>query len=209
MRCQFSDWENLSGFATQRPVCFNRNGLYFRSHAFRNLGGGVKGVVACRGIPKIGTKIGVARTTRNAGIGTVAAAAGVNTAAVRTTATAHARARSAAGIDQAGIETSARCTRSTCRPGRRGRRRGTGLRDYERQFLGFAMVVEGDDAVLLVNLHNFNVVLPLALAQNVGLVGRRGTSWFGRSGHFEKNLDLAKNGHDAIGCDLGRRVGVL
>ena len=65
------------------------------------------------------------------------------------------------------------------------------------------MIVEGDNAVLFVNLHDFNVVLPLALAQNVGLVSRRRASRLGRSGHFEKNLQLAENVMMPLGVILG------
>ena len=86
-----------------------------------------------------------------------------------------------------------------------GHWRVAGGRAGQWKFLHDAVVVEGHDARLLVNLHDLDVVLPLAFGKDVGLVA--GFSRRGLAGDFEQHLQVSEDGHDAVGRDFGGRLG--
>ncbi len=69
------------------------------------------------------------------------------------------------------------------------------------------MVVECHHAARFINLGHLNFVLPLAFAQDVGFFLGGWLAGMVLRGDFEQHLQFAKDGHDAVGLDFGRRIG--
>jgi hypothetical protein len=87
-------------------------------------------------------------------------------------------------------------------------RHGEGWSNGQGNYLHVPVIIERHHAGFFVNARYFNVILPLAFTQDVIIV----LGWYprlGGNGNLEEHLAVAKDGHDAIGCDFRRWLGIL